>query len=184
MPPRSKKAEAAIPAGAARPDVDQKSYLEHLKKINDVFYDQIKIADQKAAYIFTIMVAFMITSADGRGVFRFDRYFGGDPLLMAVSAVLALAFIVSLCSAILVVLPRRLKSSTSLFWGGWIVHRAAFMEAAKHGDPDYLMREYLGNIDNLALIAASKYRYVGLSFRALLVAVVAYAALLGVGASV
>lgn len=181
MAPRSKATRAATAEVAVSVPVDQKPYLEHLKKINDVFYDQIKIADQKAAYVFTIMIAFMISSADGRGVFAFERYLGGNPLLMAVSAVLAVSFVVTLGSAILAVLPRRLATSTSLFWGAWGTHRNALLEAAKRGDPDYLIGEYVGNVDNLAQIAASKYRYVGLSFRALLVSVAAYAALLAVG---
>ncbi|RWM15157.1 MAG: SCPU domain-containing protein [Mesorhizobium sp.] len=51
-----------------------KDYLDHLKKIKDVFYDQIKIADQKAAYIFTFMLAFLITSSEGRATVQWQRY--------------------------------------------------------------------------------------------------------------
>ena len=36
---------------------DGRQYLVHLEKINSVYYDQIKIADQKAAFIFTFMLA-------------------------------------------------------------------------------------------------------------------------------
>ena len=157
---------------------DRKAFMEHLRKINDTFYDQIRLADQKAAYVFTIMIAFMISSADGRGVFSFARYASGEPLVVAVSALLAIAFIVCLGSAILVVLPRKLPTSTSLFWGAWSKHRQALIEAHDSGDGEYLFREYLGNADNLAVIAMAKYRFVGLSFRALLVAVVMYALLL------
>ncbi|MGO7624448.1 hypothetical protein ACC687_41745, partial [Rhizobium ruizarguesonis] len=34
-------------------------FSDHIKKINDIFYDQIKISDQKADYIFTFMLAFL-----------------------------------------------------------------------------------------------------------------------------
>lgn len=175
--PPSKTADVVSLNPGASPE-SQKLFLEHLKKINDVFYDQIRIADQKAAYIFTIMVAFMITSAEGRGAFRLERYLTGEPVSMVISGVLALAFTVTLCSAILVVLPRRLPTSTSLFWGAWDGHRKRFLDARERDDPGYLFEEYLGNVDNLAIIAASKYRFVGLAFRALLVGVIAYALLL------
>lgn len=157
--------------GSAMPPKD---YLEHLRKINDVFYDQIKIADQKAAYIFTFMLAFLITSADGRGAFRLEGYAGSDIFTAAISLVLAVAAAVSILSAIVVVLPRRRKSMTTLFWGGWDDRRAAFLAASASADPTYLFDEYLSNIDNLSLIAKAKYRYVSIAFRALTVMVAAY----------
>lgn len=159
-----------------------KLYLDHLKKINDVFYDQIRIADQKAAYIFTFMIAFLVSSAEGRGVFTLGRYIGGDPLVIVFSAALAVSAIVAMVSAILVVLPRHRTTSTSLYWGGWPTNREAFLSAHLAGDnPDYLFREYLGNVDNLSAINRSKYRHVGLAFRALIVTVVSYVLLLGTG---
>lgn len=170
---------ATSAAATVQEIVDRKAHLDHLRKVNDTFYDQIRLADQKAAYVFTIMIAFMISSADGRGVFSFTRYVSGEPLAIAVSAVLAVSFLVCLGAAILAVLPRRVPTSTSLFWGAWSTHRGPLVEAHDKGDVDYLFREYLGNADNLALIASAKYRFVGLSFRALLVAVLAYALLLG-----
>ena len=178
--PEQTTTAAEKPAASAPPPPPQASpaYLDHLRKVNDVFYDQIKIADQKAAYIFTFMVAFMVTSAEGRGVFTWSRYANGGLVLSLLSGVLALAVCVSAISAIMVVLPRVRTGSTSLFWGGWRANRDAFMAAAEQGDPAYLFREYLGNVDNLALIAGMKYRFVALAFRALTVAVLAYVALL------
>jgi hypothetical protein len=52
----------------------ENGYIEHIKRINDVFYDQIKISDQKAAYIFTFMLAFLATSTEGRAVFTLENY--------------------------------------------------------------------------------------------------------------
>jgi hypothetical protein len=43
---------AAIEEAHVIDDVE-KEYFAHVKKVNDIFYDQIKISDQKAAYIFT-----------------------------------------------------------------------------------------------------------------------------------
>jgi hypothetical protein len=161
---------------------DEQPFLEHLETINEVYYDQIKIADQKAAFIFTFILAFLISSAEGSGVFKLQRYETGSWPSVLLSAVLALAVAVSLVSAILVVLPRHRAKATSLYWGAWSAsNRARFIAAHEARDPDYLFNEYLTNIDNLALINRSKYRHVGYSFRALIVAVLAYLVILIVG---
>lgn len=160
---------------------DEKAFLDHLKRINDIFYDQIRIADQKAAYIFTFMVAFLVTSAEGRDVFRIERYLTGDLVSGFLSGVLAGGVLFTLIFAILVVLPRHRATGTSLYWGGWPQNRAAFLWAREVGDPAWVFQQYLGNVDNLAAINRAKYRYVSLSFRGLLVTVVAYCLLLAWG---
>lgn len=169
------------PLAAPTQSVGASQYLDHLKKINDIFYDQIRIADQKAAYIFTFMLAFLVSSAEGRGVFKIERYQGGEPVLIVLSAVLATAVVVSLASAILVVLPRHRTESTSLYWGGWPVNRQKFVAARDSVDQAYLFEQYLGNVDNLSAINRAKYRFVGLAFRGLLVAVMSYVLLLVAG---
>lgn len=153
-------------------------YFDHLKKVNDIFYDQIKIADQKAAYIFTFMIAVTISSADGRAAFQWQRYSEGDLPLAIFSGLMAITTVFSLIAAIIVVLPRRVGRTTSLFWGGWDTNRAALLEASKRNDPDFLVNEYLGNIDNLSVIAKAKYRFVSLAFRGLIAMVLAYVLLL------
>ncbi|MDK1492820.1 DUF5706 domain-containing protein [Sinorhizobium sp. 7-81] len=157
------------------------AYYDHIRKINDVFYDQIKMSDQKAAYIFTFMFAFLISSAEGRNVFTWQRYLGDDPLAMILSASLALASIFSIISAILVVLPRKSATSTTLFWGGWLSHRDTFRKAATGGETAYLFQQYIENADALASIACSKYRFVNFAFRGLIVTVLAYVAILVTG---
>jgi hypothetical protein len=169
--------QATKETNAGKP-IDDKQYLDHLKKINDVFYDQIRIADQKAAYIFTFMIAFLISSAEGRQVFRLERYQAGEPIAIVLSALLGVAVLVSLVSAILVVLPRHVTSSTSLYWSGWPSRRSAFMVAKEGGDQAYLFNEYLTNVDTLSAINRSKYRYVALAFRGLMATVVGYVLLL------
>lgn len=160
---------------------DGRQYLVHLEKINSVYYDQIKIADQKAAFIFTFMLAFLVSSAEGRAVFRMERYETGNWPLIFLSALLALAVAVSLVSAVLVVLPRHRAKASSLYWGEWPNNRATFVAAHDARDPDYLFIEYLNNVDNLAMINRSKYRHVAISFRGLIVSVLAYLAMLVVG---
>jgi hypothetical protein len=153
-------------------------YFNHVRKINDVFYDQIKISDQKAAYIFTFMLAFLVSSSEGRGVFTWARYAEGTWIAAILSALLALVSLLSILAAILVVLPRHVNKSTSLFWGTWPQHRPAFELAAQRSDVDYLFREYLENADVLSLIARQKYKFVAYAFRGLVLTVLAYVLLL------
>ncbi|SFB59658.1 hypothetical protein SAMN03159496_05573 [Rhizobium sp. NFR07] len=153
-------------------------YINHIRKINDVFYDQIKIADQKAAYIFTFMLAFLVSSAEGRGVFNWARYTHGNWIEIFFSAMLAVASVFSILFAIRVVLPRQIDKSTSLFWGKWTHHRSLFETAAQRSDVSYLFHQYLDNADVLALIAGQKYKCVSLAFRGLVFTVVAYVVLL------
>ena len=122
---------------------DARQYLVHLERMNSVYYDQIKIADQKAAFIFTFMLAFLVSSAEGSSVFRMERYQTGSWPLIVLSAVLAVAIAVSLVSAILVVLPRHRTKATSLYWGAWPANRELFIAAHEARDPDYLFNEYL-----------------------------------------
>lgn len=175
---KSKQVQRKTQSIPAETPADGRQYLDHLKKINDIYYDQIRIADQKAAYIFTFMIAFLISSAEGRQVFRLERYQSGEPVAIALSALVGLAVIVSLVSAILVVLPRHVTASTSLYWGGWPANRGAFMEAREGCDPGYLFDQYLTNVDTLSAINRSKYRYVGMAFRGLMAMVVGYVLLL------
>ena len=153
-------------------------YFDHIKKINDIFYDQIKISDQKAAYIFTFMLAFLVSSSEVRAVFSLKRYANGTPESMLFSGLLAAASVFSILSAILVVLPRRLTTSTSMFWGAWSNHRDMFFEAAFRRDERYLFDQYLENADTLSTIARNKYRCVTFAFRGLMVSVIAYVLLL------
>jgi hypothetical protein len=167
---------------AAELEEDEEPFLEHLEEINSVYYDQIKIADQKAAFIFTFILAFLVSSAEVSGVFKMPRYMTGNWPMIVLSAMLAIALAVSLVSVILVVLPRHRPKATSLYWGAWSVsNRQKFITAHEKRDPDYLFNEYLANIDNLAMINKSKYLHLGYAFRALIVAVLAYLLILMVG---
>lgn len=159
-------------------DADPKLYIEHIKKVNDVFYDQIKIADQKAAYLFTFMIAFLVSSAEGRSVFNIGRYTDGRWTEAFVSGLMAFAVMFTLVSAIMVVLPRDASNGTTLYWGTWAVNRERFLAARAEADSNFLIDEYARNVDNLAAICHRKFFFVGTAFRGLLVAVLAYVVLL------
>ena len=32
-------------------------YFDHIRRVSDIFYDQVKLSDQKAASVFTFMLA-------------------------------------------------------------------------------------------------------------------------------
>ena len=153
-------------------------HFNHVKKVNDVFYDQVKSADQKAAYNFTFMLAFLVTSTEGQGVFTWSRYTSGDWLWVVISAILAVSMVISILCAILVVIPRRVESGTSLFWGAWATQREGLVDAAAAGDMAYLFNQYLKNADAMARLALDKYRMVRFAFRGLLMTVLAYVLLL------
>ncbi|TWA40742.1 hypothetical protein FB009_105326 [Sinorhizobium medicae] len=146
----------------AGPEVASGAYYDHIRKINDVFADQIKTSDQKAAYIFTFMFAFLVTSQEGRSVFAWHRYMEASSISMVFSAMLALASIFSIISAILVVLPRKSATSTTLFWGAWSKHRDSFIRAAGSGDqpifsanmPRMRMRLLRSPVENTAASAS------------------------------
>lgn len=156
-------------------------YWEHLKKVNDVFYDQIKTADQKAAYLFTFMVAFLLASAEGRDIFSLAAYHQATFLEATIRAAMALAVLFTLFSALGVVLPRRLARGTSLFWGAWPEHGHRMLAARANGDAAFLFNEYTLNVENLATLARRKFRLVGLAFRGLMVWLACYVLLLTVG---
>ena len=103
MAKSSSKADAAKAPDSRE---DPKQYLVHLERMNSVYSDQIKIADQKAAFIFSFMLAFLVSSAEGSSVFRIERYHSGSWALIVLSAIMAVAIAFSLVNAILVVLPR------------------------------------------------------------------------------
>ena len=168
----------AVTEEALEAIVERGHYLDHLKKVNDVYYDQIKIADQKAAYLFTFMVAFLVTSAEGRDVFSAARYAQGSWHTVVLSACMALAVVTTIFAAVLVVLPRKATGGTTLYWGAWSDNRQRFIEADRTGDPQFLTREYLGNVDALASIARRKFMFVATAFRGLLLAILAYVLLL------
>jgi Family of unknown function (DUF5706) len=154
-------------------DVD-KEYFSHVKKVNDIFYDQVKISDQKAAYIFTFLIAFFVSSGEGRDVFAASRYLYGTFFMKVSSGMLAAASMSAMLCAIMVVLPRNMGRSTTLFWGAWPHHRSILLNAVKASDANYLFNQYLENADILSLIARRKYRFVSLSFKSLVVTLISY----------
>lgn len=179
-PPDAPGPDAPGPADLPEPAIGGDPFWEHLKKVNDVFYDQIKTADQKAAYLFTFMVAFLLASAEGRDIFSISAYRDASLPQAVIGGVMALAVLFTMYSAIAVVLPRRLAKGTSLFWGAWPAQGNRLLSARKQGDLGFLFDEYASNVQNLAMIARRKFRLVNMAFRGLMVWLACYVLLLAV----
>ncbi|MGA1803706.1 Pycsar system effector family protein [Rhizobium sp. HT1-10] len=153
------------------------SHLDHVIKINDSFHEQIKSSDQKAAYIFTIMLAFLATTTDRNAAISIGQFTRSLNVGAVEEVCFALASIVAFVGAIMVVIPRHIPKSTSLYWRGWKQHREILRGAAQTGDRGYLFDQYIENADVLALIAGKKSWWVGVAFRGLLVAALSYVAM-------
>ena len=153
-------------------------HLQHLTEINRIFADGIKTADQKAAYIFTFLLALLFWSGDARTAFSWRQFATLDLPHRVLSVVLAVAVSVAIVSAVVAVLPRSRPGRTVFFWGAWPAAGERLVAARDAGDAAFLYEEYRRNTETLASICQSKYRMVTLSLRALLVALAAYALLL------
>jgi hypothetical protein len=152
--------------------------LAYVKGVNDLFYDQVKVADQKATYIMTIIVFLLVWSPDVRRLFFWRETDPHFSAMFFLSAVLIAALLVALGSALLVVIPRRLKGGTVMFWGSWPQAREAALAIAASADRDALAKTYIDNAEKLAAICRSKYRFVSISFIALLIALAAHGAMI------
>ena len=172
--------DAPGPADLPESSREGDPFWEHLKKVNDVFYDQIKTADQKAAYLFTFMVAFLLASAEGRDILAIAQYRHASPAQAVIGGVMALSMLITMFSALAVVLPRRLARGTSLFWGAWPAQGDRLLTARRTGDTAFLFDEYAGNVQNLATIARRKFRLVGWAFRGLMAWLACYVLLLAI----
>ncbi len=153
-------------------------YLQHLTEANRIFADQIKTADQKAAYVFTFLLAMLVWSSETRRAFSWDHLLASSPPVMAISVALALSIVTALVAAVLVIAPRSRPGRSLFFWGAWPGAGDRLAAARTAGDPEFLFEEYLGNTRALAAICQSKYRTVSIALRAVLCTILAYLLLL------
>src|SRR3546814_19115707 len=83
------------------------AYTDYLKTINQTLYDQIKTADQKAAYIFTFLIALLVWSTEVRKVFLWMDTTEWFTPVWALSILLVTSLTFAIVCASLVLLPRR-----------------------------------------------------------------------------
>lgn len=153
-------------------------HLSHLVEANRIFADQIRTADQKAAYIFTFILALVVWSAETRRSFSIEHLTSAPIVNVLASLVLMGSVGFALVCAICVVLPRSRPGTSILFWGAWPAAGETLDDARKRGDVDILYADYLQNTKTLAAICQAKYRLVALAFRAMFVVVASYLILL------
>jgi hypothetical protein len=156
-------------------------HLQHLGEVNRTFADQIKAADQKAAYIFTFLLALLFWAEEARNAFSLSYLASLPPLRMAMSAGLAASVAVAVVSAILAILPRSRPGRSIFYWGAWPEAGARLDAARSEEDEEFLYAEYRRNTETLASICRAKYRMVGIALRAILVAVALFMLLLVTG---
>jgi hypothetical protein len=110
-------------------------HIDYLKTINQTFHDQIRSADQKAAYIFTFLIALVAWSPEMRKVFSWT----GDVPFPSATWGLCLILVVALSTALvcvaLVLLPRRRNGGVSLYWAAWPEAGERLEHAARRADP-------------------------------------------------
>ncbi|WP_020180194.1 Pycsar system effector family protein [Methylopila sp. M107] len=144
----------------------------YIKALNDTFYDQIKVADQKATLMISLIVLMIVWSPDVRQIYL--QPFGVADGGWLPAAVVTVALVVALVSALCVVAPRTRKSRSPLFWGGWPEAGDAAIALAIEGDREKLLRSYAENAAHLAVICRRKYLFVSIAVWALIVALVAH----------
>jgi len=135
-------------------------YMYHLRTIHQVLADQVRMADQKAAYIFSFITAMLIFwSADLKKGFNFIVTMQTVSLVWVLSVAFVLALFGTILCATLIVVPRVESSQSSLFWGAW----PAAGERLRHPKgklTDFIANEYLQDIESVARICRKKFRYV------------------------
>ena len=153
-------------------------YLEYLEKANAVFADQIKTADQKAAYVLTVVLALLVSSADVRAAFKLSTYLEKPFHVVVISGALSLALMVTFIAGIVVVLPRIRPGRSVLYWGAWPGAGKRLTDAREVDRTDFIFDEYYQSTQTLAAICLAKYRMLRRAFEALLVAALAFGLLL------
>jgi hypothetical protein len=156
--------------------------VEHLRNINHVFLEQVKTADQKAAYVWSFLVAILIFwSQDVKKGFIWIS----TPQLFTLQWTLSLLFTAALfftiVCATLIVLPRVRPSQVSLFWGAWPAAGDRLKNLKADGVTEFVADEYMQNIETLATICKSKFRFVGYAQLGLIATVVFHVINVAVG---
>jgi hypothetical protein len=153
-------------------------FHQHLMDANRNFVDQIRVADQKAAYIFTFVLALMVWSAETRKALSIHQLSTVPPATLVFTLVLLSSIVIALGAAICVVLPRARPGVSVFYWGAWPSAGERLRAARTENNLEFVQNDLLQNTQTLAAICKAKYRLVILAFRSLLVMVIAYLGLL------
>src|SRR3546814_6699218 len=133
------------------------AYTDYLKTINQTLYDQIKTADQKAAYIFTFLIALLVWSTEVRKVFLWMDTTEWFTPVWALSILLVTSLTFAIVCASLVLLPRNRKGGVSLYWGAWPEAGDRLTQAILTDDNAFIAGEYEANARHLAAIRSEEH---------------------------
>jgi hypothetical protein len=134
-----------------------------LRTIHQVLADQVRMADQKATYIFSFITAILIFwSADLKRGFSFIVSAQSISLVWLLSVAFVVALAGTIVCATLIVVPRAGPSQSSLFWGAWPA-AGKKLRHIKGEVNDFIADEYFQDIESLARICRAKFRFVGLA---------------------
>ena len=156
--------------------------VEHLRNINHVFLEQVKTADQKAAYVWSFLVAILIFwSQDVKKGFIWITTPQSFTLQWTLSLLFTAALFFTIVCAILIVLSRVRPSQVSLFWGAWPAAGERLKNLKADGVTEFVADEYMQNIETLATICRSKFRFVGYAQLGLIATVVFHVLNIAIG---
>ena len=156
--------------------------VEHLRNINHVFLEQVKTADQKAAYVWSFLVAILIFwSQDVKKGFIWITTPQSFTLQWTLSLLFTAALFFTIVCATLIVLPRVRPSQVSLFWGAWPAAGERLKNLKADGVTEFVADEYMQNIETLATICRSKFRFVGYAQLGLIATVVFHVLNIAIG---
>ena len=147
--------------------------VEHLRNVNYIFLEQVKVADQKAAYVWSFLVAILIFwSQDVKKGFIWIT----SPQVFSAQWILSLLFSASLfftiICATMIVMPRVRPGQVSLFWGSWPAAGERLKNLPAEDVTEYVANEYMKNVETLAFICQNKFRFVGYAQLGLIATVV------------
>src|SRR5690606_18169764 len=160
------------------PTTPSPAHLDYLKTINQTLYGQIKTADQKAAYIFTFLIALLVWSTEVRKVFLWMDSTAWFTPVWFLSVLLVTSLTFAIVCAALVLVPRNRKGGVSLYWRAWPEAGQRLTDALATADQTIITSEYVANASDVSAICERKYLYVRLAFRGLVGAVLCHIALL------
>lgn len=136
--------------------------IDYLKTVHQTFHEQLRTADQKAALIFTFLLALMLWSPEIRGIF-FNKAAGSSALGSAAAIVLIAALLFSIACVLIAVLPRDRPGGVALYWGAWPQAGKVLTEKARGEDTDFILEDYLANAAHLAALCRQKFLWVRLA---------------------
>jgi hypothetical protein len=135
---------------------------EHLRNVNHIFLEQVRTADQKAAYVWSFIIAILLFwSQDVKKGFTWIASWNVFSLQWTLSLLFTASLFFTIVSATLIVLPRVRPSQVSLFWGAWPAAGDRLRNIDAESVTQFVADEYLQNIETLATICRSKFRFVG-----------------------